>query len=133
MRLIELLLRKHADRHAVNKQGKTPIDLASGEALALLQQAPGEEQDRDGGGAEGCAPQDQAAGEPAEPAAQVATRKVDDGRGTTTGTGAPTAAADTHARPKRSTADTVAVAEDSAPGKRPKVALSFDDGEEEEA
>ena len=113
----------------MNKQGKTPLDLATGEALALLQQAPTEERDvADGGvvpdGAAGDASPDGAAGEPAEPSAQATVEQHADGRG---------AAADTHPRPKRASADTVASAADFPAEKRPKVTLSFNDGEEEEA
>lgn len=106
---MEVLLRKRADLRAQNKQGKTPVDVATGEAKALLEQklaeaaaAPAAAEappfEADGGEAE--APSAEAAEQPtAEPAA-----------GSKRGT--------TEIGPSEA--------------KRPKVVLSFDAGEGED-
>jgi hypothetical protein len=119
VRLVEVLLRKKADPLALNKQGKTPLDLATGDALALLQKraAPGADADADAGAdAEEAEPQ---AGEAAAAQPEAAGEGED---------AAPVAGP--APRPKRSVAEGVVAAadEDAGTAKRPKVTLSFDDG-----
>jgi ankyrin repeat protein len=117
VRLVEVLLRKKADPLAQNKQGKTPLDLATGDALALLQKraAPGGDADADADAEEA----EPAAGEAAAAEPEAAAEGED---------AAPVAGP--APRPKRSVAEGVVAAadEDAGTAKRPKVTLSFDDG-----
>ena len=111
VRLVEILLRKRADPRAQNKQGKTPADVATGEAKPLLErklaEAAASAEAADGGEAAG-------AEEPSAP---------DD---------TPVAAVEPAAAgAKRSLAEDIPASADTDKAKKPKVVLTFDDGEEE--
>ncbi len=130
MRLIELLLRKRADPLAANKQGKTPIDLAKGEALAALQQklAAGADDAKAAAAGEAAAEGAAAAGDVAGPALAPEAAPG----GAASAEAPPQASEPTHATLKRGGAAAVAdttAADDAGAAKRPKVTLSFDDGE----
>ena len=120
VRLVEILLRKRADVRAQNKQGKTPVDVATGEAKALLERKLAEvvaTAEAEPGAAGG----DEAA--EAEPSAAEA-------EAVAVGAAEAAVAEPTAARSKRGS---VAEAADApADAKRPKVPLTFFDGEEEE-
>ena len=117
VRLVEILLRKRADVRAQNKQGKTPVDVATGEAKALLERklaevaATAEAEPGAAGGDEAA----EAEPSPAEAEAVAGGAAVAE----------PTAAG--------SKRGSVAEAADApADAKRPKVPLTFFDGEEAE-
>ena len=112
-RLVEILLRKRADLRAQNKQGKTPVDVATGEAKPLLEQKLAEAA---AAAAEpGAEPDSVEAAAAAEPCAEAAVVAED-------------AAAAEPAGSKRSVAE---AADAAADAKRPKVNLTFYDGEDE--
>lgn len=116
MRLVEALLRKRADLRAQNKQGKTPVDVATGDAKPLLEQKLAEAAAAAASSAAaGEAPEDAQAGAP-EPRAEADASAA---------AAEPAAAAGS----KRSLAEGAAAAD--ADAKRPKVVLSFDAGEDE--
>ena len=124
-RLVEILLRKRADLKAQNKQGKTPVDVATGEAKPLLERKLAE--------AAAAAQKEPAAtggdeADEAEPsAAEAAADRV-------AASGAADAAAAAEPAPAGSKRTSVAEAAADAPAdaKRPKVNLTFYDGEEDE-
>ena len=111
-----MLLRKKADPLAKNKAGKTPADVATPAVKALLQRAPE-------GGGDGAA--EDAAGAQEEAQAEEAAAVQ-------LGPQPKPAAVAQPAAPKRSSAHAAipAAADDDATcgAKRQKVALSFDDG-----
>ena len=120
VRLVEILLRKRADLRAQNKQGKTPVDVATGEAKPLLERKLAEAAaaaEKEPGAAGG----DEAA--EAEPSEAEAAAVADVAAG---GAADAAAAGPAAAGSKRSS---VAEAVDApADAKRPKVNLTFYDG-----
>ncbi len=125
--MIELLLRKRADPLAVNKQGKTPLELAAGDARAVLQAAADAK-------ADAAVKQPAEDAEPAAAYAAEAQQSPAPDAAPAAGR-APEADAAAAPRPKRpaSVADDEPVtAAAAAAAKRPKVVLSFDAGEGDE-
>ena len=125
-RLVEILLRKRADLKAQNKQGKTPVDVATGEAKPLLERKLAE--------AAAAAQKEPAAtgGDEADEAEPSAAEAAADRVAAPCG-GAADAAAAAEPAPAGSKRTSVAEAADApADAKRPKVNLTFYDGEEDE-
>jgi hypothetical protein len=116
VRLVEALLRKRADLRAQNRQGKTPVDVATGDAKPLLEQKLAEAA---AAAASAAAEEPSAAAEDAQAGAPAPHAEAEAG-----GAAAEPAAG---AGSKRSLADGVA----DSNAKRPKVVLSFDAGEDE--
>ena len=117
MRLVEVLLRKRPDLRAQNKQGKTPVDVATGDAKALLEQKLAEANASAAAEPPAAATDD----EQAETAAPSPDVPVDGGAV------AEPAVAEPVTGSKRSISESVGVAHPKA--KQPRVVLSFDDGE----